>query len=353
MAKYTIELNELISLGFHLNLDDYPIFNEDYRAHLNKEIIEHFYFREIGQEPPERFNFFLKRKMAEIMPYYNQLYQSELIKFDPLSTVYMETSGDTKRKKYNENTNDYNQNNTLNASETYASNIDRSNTFKLEDTQDTTNNSNYQKSGDRTQDIVTNELTTNDLKTETNTVSDSDGTTDTNGVKNTVFSDIPQAGITTTTTTAPDGTITTETTGYATTTTNESTNEHSTTTAHQTSDSVATNTGTVNVDGKSNLTENWKENGSAVDVGNSKQNQNSNEVTNTKEDYQKANILNEKTDRINREHGKEKENIENTEYRKGRLGVSPSDLLIKYRQTFLNIDMLIINDLETLFMGVF
>lgn len=232
MAKYTIELNELISLGFHLNLDDYPIFNEDYRAHLNKEIIEHFYFREIGQETPERFNFFLKRKMAEIMPYYNQLYQSELIKFDPLSTVYMETSGDTKRKKYNENTNDYKQNNTLNASETYASNIDRSNTFKLEDTQDTTNNSNYQKSGDRTQDIVTNELTTNDLKTETNTVSDSDGTTDTNGVKNTVFSDIPQAGITTTTTTAPDGTITTETTGYATTTTNESTNEHKIGRAH-------------------------------------------------------------------------------------------------------------------------
>ena len=353
MAKYTIELNELLSLGFHLNLDKYPIFNEDYRKYLNSKIIEHFYFREIGQETPDRFNYFLSRKMNEIMPYYNQLYKSELIQFDPMATEYVESKEDTRRNSYAENDNVTKHTDNTTVGDTYTSNVDRANTFTLEDTQDSTNNSNYQKSGDREQDITSNELTTNDLKTETNTVSDSEGTTDTNGSKNTVFSDIPQAGITTTTTTHPDGTITVESTGYATTTTNETTNEHSETTAHQTTDSVAANTGTVNVDGTSNMTENWSEKGSGTDVGNSKQNQNTQEDTNTKEDSQRSTITNKEIDILNNSKGKEKENTENETFRKGRSGFNPSELFIRYRDTFLNIDMMIINDLETLFMGVY
>ena len=66
------------------------IFDECHRKELNDKIIEHYYFREIGAETPDRFNFYLRRKMREIMPYYNQLYISEMIKFDPLATDYFE-----------------------------------------------------------------------------------------------------------------------------------------------------------------------------------------------------------------------------------------------------------------------
>lgn len=88
IAKYTYELRDLISEGFTLNLSAYPIFDETYRESLNEKIISHFYFREIGQETPDRFNYMLARRMNEIMPYYNQLYKSEAMaaNIDPLST---------------------------------------------------------------------------------------------------------------------------------------------------------------------------------------------------------------------------------------------------------------------------
>ena len=99
MGVYTIEVKELLQLGFHFKLDTYPIFNEDYRSYLNQKIINHFYFREIGAETPDRFNFYLERKMREIMPLYNQLYQSTLIEYDPLITHYLETEQKENRYK--------------------------------------------------------------------------------------------------------------------------------------------------------------------------------------------------------------------------------------------------------------
>lgn len=79
MAKYTTLLKTLIENNFKIDLDSYPIFNENHRAELNQKIIDHFYFREIGFETAELFNFHLKRTMNEIMPYYNKLFQSELL----------------------------------------------------------------------------------------------------------------------------------------------------------------------------------------------------------------------------------------------------------------------------------
>lgn len=69
-----------------LGLDDYPIFDEGHREVLNNKIIRHYFMREIGLETLELFRYFMRMKMWEIMPYYNQLYKSELIEFDPLST---------------------------------------------------------------------------------------------------------------------------------------------------------------------------------------------------------------------------------------------------------------------------
>lgn len=85
MSRYTIDIKGLIAQNFDLGLRDYPIFDETYRKILNNKIINHFYLREIGQETPELFKFMLNRKMHEIMPYYNKLYESELLNFDPFT----------------------------------------------------------------------------------------------------------------------------------------------------------------------------------------------------------------------------------------------------------------------------
>lgn len=61
----------------------YPIFDVNYKATLETKIIKHYYFREIGAESYGQFKMWLDRRMNEIMPYYNQLYQSELLKFNP------------------------------------------------------------------------------------------------------------------------------------------------------------------------------------------------------------------------------------------------------------------------------
>ena len=88
MATYTMTINNLLKLqGFDLGLKDYPIFDENYRETLNGKIVEHFRFCEIGAETPQLFKFYLNRTMAEIMPYYNQLYLSEKIKIDPFNAI--------------------------------------------------------------------------------------------------------------------------------------------------------------------------------------------------------------------------------------------------------------------------
>lgn len=86
MAQFTATLRRIVESGYDLGLDQYPIFDESYRQSLNDKIIEHYYFREIGLETAGLFKRFLNRKMNEIMPYYNQMYISTLIKFDPLAT---------------------------------------------------------------------------------------------------------------------------------------------------------------------------------------------------------------------------------------------------------------------------
>lgn len=89
MAQYTIELQDIYNnLGVEgMGLDKYPIFDEDYRNVLNNNIIKHYYFREIGVETVDKFIFFLNRKMQLIMPYYNQMYETTLIEINPLHTV--------------------------------------------------------------------------------------------------------------------------------------------------------------------------------------------------------------------------------------------------------------------------
>lgn len=56
--------------------EQYPIFDENHRSVLNAKILRHYYFYEIGFETVGLFKEFLNAKMLEIMPYYNKLYLS-------------------------------------------------------------------------------------------------------------------------------------------------------------------------------------------------------------------------------------------------------------------------------------
>lgn len=73
-----------------IGLADYPIFDELYRETLNNKIIRAYYFREIGFETLGHFRWQMRRTMFEIMPYYNQLYNSEDLITNPMLTCNMD-----------------------------------------------------------------------------------------------------------------------------------------------------------------------------------------------------------------------------------------------------------------------
>lgn len=66
---------------------DFPIFDENYRQVLCSKILKHYYTREIAHETVGRWKLALNAKLNEIMPYYNQLYKSELLEFNPFYDV--------------------------------------------------------------------------------------------------------------------------------------------------------------------------------------------------------------------------------------------------------------------------
>lgn len=71
---------------------DFPIFDENYRNVLEDKILKHYYTREIGAETIGLWKLWLNTRMNEIMPYYNQLYASEIIKFNPMYDVDLTTT---------------------------------------------------------------------------------------------------------------------------------------------------------------------------------------------------------------------------------------------------------------------
>ena len=125
MSKYTTEVRYICEVNSGLNESvgyskiedvitgaipkifdfDFPIFDESYRIVLERKILKHFYTREICEETAGLWKLRLDTRLNEIMPYYNKLYESELIKFDPLYsdnlTRTRKTDFDSSRKTSN------------------------------------------------------------------------------------------------------------------------------------------------------------------------------------------------------------------------------------------------------------
>lgn len=78
---------------------DFPIYDEAYRPELEKKILRHFYTREIGYETVGLWKLKLEDKLNLIMPYYNKLYESTLLEFNPLYDVDYKVEGNKKGNK--------------------------------------------------------------------------------------------------------------------------------------------------------------------------------------------------------------------------------------------------------------
>ena len=85
---------------------DYPIFDEDYRPVLETKILMHYYTREICEETVGLWKLRLMSRMNDIMPLYNKLYESELIKFDPMRDADYTKDGNRNVNESNRRDND-------------------------------------------------------------------------------------------------------------------------------------------------------------------------------------------------------------------------------------------------------
>lgn len=65
---------------FNYVCDD-PVF----KAELEENIKDHFFFYEIASETPDRFKHKFRTKFQRIMPYYNKLHNLTLLEYDPLT----------------------------------------------------------------------------------------------------------------------------------------------------------------------------------------------------------------------------------------------------------------------------
>lgn len=286
LSKYTTELRYLIENGFDLGLKNYPIFDESYRETLNNKIINHYYFREIGFETAELFKRYLNTTLNEIMPFYNQLYKSELLEFNPFYNVDKTITSD----KNNNSVSDFIGNITGNNHQT------------------ATNTSKETATGNQQTD--TTATATGESKGESN------GTGKNKTKNKRVGSDTPQGFLSI-------NSINNDTyASNAEIAEGESINEYTTnnTTAENNSSEMGTTTAVS--ENESNATGESESNATtATDTTNKT-------TSNDFENY------------VSRVVGKSE-------------GESYSEMLLKFRETFLNIDMMIIDDLKTCFMMIY
>ena len=80
MARYTIELRDIENCICYLFPKNFPFYTDSEELRLNfiQKFYDEYMFREIGFETVERFKRSLLGKLNKIMPYYTQLYHTEL-----------------------------------------------------------------------------------------------------------------------------------------------------------------------------------------------------------------------------------------------------------------------------------
>lgn len=295
---------------------DYPIFDTAYRPVLETKILTHYYTREICEETVGLWKLRLKAKMNEIMPYYNKLYESELIEFNPLYDADYHKEGERSGEQDNTTTNNLNKTNTHSGTDSQAETIATSGrdiqTSELENGGSDTRHSETEKGG-----RDTSSTTSRDKYSEWNLYSD----TPQGGIEGILGAEnepsLEDDGYLTNATHIlhdGDGTTGSSTTNYGGTTETDETNTYGKTTdetRETTYGKTETKNGSMSY-GSTNVT---TDTGNVVFDGN------------TTEEY--------------------------TEHVYGKMpGTSNSKLLKEFRETFLNIDLDIIKELRNLFFNL-
>ena len=82
------DVDEVLSKSWNkVVTSNFDIFDEAYREKLVSKVLKHYYLREIGAETVGVWMLWMNTKFEEIMPYYNQLYESAKLKFEPFYDV--------------------------------------------------------------------------------------------------------------------------------------------------------------------------------------------------------------------------------------------------------------------------
>lgn len=364
---------------------DFPIFDETYRRVLERKILKHYYTREIATETVGLWKHFLDTRLNEIMPYYNKLYESELLDFNPFYSVDLRTESQKvgnknanetgKSENLTHNITDTNKNEKVNSTETeeYNSSSNKSDSGTITDTgttnQTKTNNTTQteRESGTITDSgTATNTRTDNTTQTATNSGSDTvSGSVINKNSRWDIYSDTPQGSLQNIT--LNDGAYLTNARHIiddGTGSTNSSTTQYGKVTTTK-------NTGTTQDNGTSenerelNTTKTTQNTGDVTDSGvntntrtlgttETSENEGENNRTNSTTANGNTNTTNTGTSDTNTSR---EEDINTTEdylqHVWGKTpGISFSKLLTEYRETFLNIDMLIIRELSDLFFGL-
>ena len=79
MSSYTLELRHIHQTFKVFNFDyDFYTDSDIIKSKFEQKFIDEYYFHEIGQETVARFQHRLRTRLNKIMPYYKQLYDTEI-----------------------------------------------------------------------------------------------------------------------------------------------------------------------------------------------------------------------------------------------------------------------------------
>lgn len=337
---------------------DFPIYDESYRSVLETKILKHYYTREIGFETVALWKHWLDMRLNEIMPYYNQLYESETLKFNPYYDVDFTTEGN-KNGKYDETHGDTGTSNNVrtdNLKETTTGDSLRTDNLSEATTDKNTRTDNLHEAttDNNTRTDNLNEATSSETDTTTNaTRTDNLAHHDITTSQNThydLYSDTPQGALTGV-----------DSENYLTNA--RKITDNGTETNDGTNTGTVQNSGTQKVTGSGNTantgTQTNAGTGSKDNTG-TQVNDRSGSKTNTgtqdvKTSGEKDNTGTQTNEGKTTNNGtKNYTNMDDyTEHVIGKRSYATYSAMLKeFRETFLNIDTMIINELSDLFMNV-
>lgn len=365
-------LAELVKCGFEIFDNSWCTFIPSHKKELCDKIIRRYAFYEIGQETPEMFKFYINEHLARIMPYYNQLYKSELLKIEPLYNTLIETSGDENSEQdSNRDRSNLTANNRLlemaksiremmGETQDITGNIDFTGNITGTETTDATENENTV--GDKDKNRVENEEVdeTSNQQVNENITGTKDITSKSEGTSSSqkYYSDTPQTSVSPdslkvdlsylTNYTQDSGTSAENTTSNEkiVTDTNRTTDETKNTTRDTTEDT--TEHETIKRDLESNENKVSKE-----DTTNNTTEKNNKTTDRDSRGFQ--NETNRESETGSAQEAEKSTNKLNKKYKSMYKGYNTdqSTLLLRFRETFLNIDADIISQLSNNFMEVF